>query len=350
MSKYENFFTDLANTMSYLKAAAEGAAGTGKTWTMALIAVGLYKRIKSEKPIVIFDSEEAAKFLKNLFAENDIPAIVKNSQTLSDLAKTIDYCHEGNSDILIIDSMTPVYEGFLDAFRLKKGRPIQFNDWSEIKPIWRREFRHRYVTAKCHALFTGREGYTYEYQTNEDTGKRELVKTGVKMKAEGDTAYEPDLLIRMERFEKILDGEKKDIWREATVIKGRGGLVDGGVFRNPTYENFEPMVEYLLEDQSERPETISHDDSHLIVDGENMSKERRAKTETLEEVWATFDKLGLGTGKDDKQRKVTILERIFMTKSKSKIEGMSLDSLIDGLDRLERDAEVKSLMNKEKAA
>jgi hypothetical protein len=182
--QWDNFFTDLSNTTPFLKMAAEGGAGTGKTWTLALVIVGLHKRIGSTKPVVLFDTEKAGKFLRPLFAQHGIRVLVKESRTLADLAETMKFCHDGNSDILMIDSITHVYENYLDAFKSKKGRTyIQFQDWGIIKPVWRKEFSERLTDSNCHILFTGREGFTYENEVNADTGKKELVKTGVKMRA-----------------------------------------------------------------------------------------------------------------------------------------------------------------------
>ena len=86
------FFMPAQNTKPYFKAALEGFAGSGKTYTAALIAIGIHKRIKSNKPIVMFDTEKAAKFLKPLFAEAGIELLVRESKSFADLAKTMALC------------------------------------------------------------------------------------------------------------------------------------------------------------------------------------------------------------------------------------------------------------------
>lgn len=53
MSLEDNFFIDLANDKPYLKAAFEGFQGAGKTYTAALLIIGLYHRVGSTKPVVI---------------------------------------------------------------------------------------------------------------------------------------------------------------------------------------------------------------------------------------------------------------------------------------------------------
>ena len=164
------------------------------------------------------------------------------------------------------------------------------------------------------------------------------------MKVEGDTAYEPDVLIRMERFEKIL-GDKKEVWREATIIKDRSTLLDGKVIKNPTFEDFAPIVEFLLSDVKEEKVTESTDDWEIIEDDEIDREISRLKKITLEEIWGVFGMLGLGTGKDDVKIKLSILERIFLTTSKLKIEEMPYEALVIKLEELRDDSEVKERMS-----
>ena len=61
----DNFFMEVSNTKPYFKAAFEGFAGTGKTYTSAMVAIGLHKKIKSKKPIVMFDTEKLLKLARS---------------------------------------------------------------------------------------------------------------------------------------------------------------------------------------------------------------------------------------------------------------------------------------------
>ena len=85
----DSFFTGLDNTKPYFKAAFEGFAGCGKTYTAAMVAIGLHKRIGSKLPVVIFDTEEAAKFLKPFFAEAGIQVLLRSSRSMADLKETM---------------------------------------------------------------------------------------------------------------------------------------------------------------------------------------------------------------------------------------------------------------------
>lgn len=242
----DGFFTDLENTKPYLKAAFEGFAGCGKTFTMAQIALGLHKRIGSTKPVAVFDTEKAFKFLKPFFAEAGVKVLHKESRSLADLKETMRRCREGAADVLLIDSITHVWENFIEAFRRDKNRvKLQFEDWGVIKPKWKLEFSEPFVRDPYHTMMTGRAGYEYEDEKDEN-GKRQIYKAGIKMKVEGETAYEPDILVLMSRFEELLE-DKKSVWREATVVKDRSTVIDGRTFKNPTFEHFLPAIDRILE-------------------------------------------------------------------------------------------------------
>lgn len=330
--KYDNFFTPLENTMPWLKLAAEGTAGTGKSYTLALITIGLYQRIQSTKPIVIFDTEQSAKFLRLMFGKHNIEVLVKESRTLPDLAATIDWCSDGNADICFIDSITHVWEDFLNDYTQNGRKRIQFQDWGKIKPIWKHEFANRVVGCQCHLLFTGREGFTYDYE--EIDGKKTLVKTGVKMKTEGETAYEPDVLLRLERFEQLIDPNiPKEIWREATVLKDRSDILDGKVFRDPSYDDFAPVIEFLLSDPQNKTQTDSTPNEGLIEREENNYQERAQVKIQLERNNALLDKVSVGTGKAEKALRGALINYAYMGEtSELAIARMSLDQLVDAHD------------------
>jgi hypothetical protein len=266
----DGFFSNLENTKPYLKIAFEGFAGCGKTYTMAQLALGLHKRIGSTKPIVFFDTEKSAKFLLPFFRDAGVKALHKDSRSLADLKETMKRCRDGLSDILLIDSITHVWENFIESYRKEKNRKrLQFEDWGVLKPTWKREFSEPFVRDPYHSLMTGRAGYEYEDEKDED-GKRQIYKAGIKMKVEGETAYEPDLLVLMSRFEELLEDDKR-VWREATIIKDRSTIIDGKTFKNPTYKDFAPAIDRILEEPVAREAAPERNAASLVDEGGNPS-------------------------------------------------------------------------------
>ena len=334
-TKYDNFFTPLENDAPYVKIGIEGEAGSGKTFTLANIFEGLYRRLKSTKPIVIFDTERASKFLRPRFEKAGIPVIVKKSRTLADLIKTMQYCDEGNADLLFVDSITNVSQQFVDDYLKKTNKKaMTLRDWGVVIPLWSKEFAYRMILANHHFGFTGRQGFTYSMEENEDTGRKEWVKTGVKMKVLGETAYEPDVLILMERFEKLIS-DKKEIYRLGTIIKDRSDLIDGRTFKNPTYEDFEPVVELILSDAIKETITASNPNSDIFGEDEDGRSNRRRKDILLENNENLLDKVAAGTTKEAKTLRLALKEYAYHGESSGlAIAEMTEAELEEGKSRL----------------
>ena len=48
------------------------------------------------------------------------------------------------------------------------------NDWGKILPAWQEEFSDRFVEVEGNIVFTGRGGYEYDLEENDETKKAEL--------------------------------------------------------------------------------------------------------------------------------------------------------------------------------
>jgi len=331
---FGSFFMEVANTKPYFKAAFEGFAGSGKTYTSAIVAIGLHKKIKSKKPIVMFDTEKAAKFLKRVFNEAGIELLVKESRTLADLRESMRILREQQvSDIFIIDSISHVWEDTVEAYKRKVNRShLQFQDWGILKPMWKSEFSDPLVRDPYHIIMCGRAGYEYENEINADTGKREIYKSGIKMKVEGETAYEPDILVLMERFEEIL-GRDKEVYRQATVIKDRSTLIDGKTFVNPDFSDFEPAIDDMLASPVKR-EIVERDSTSLFRTEEDKREYIRHKEIVLEKIANELFKAWPSTGAADKKKRIEVSETVFGTNSWEEIKSKGLAELEAGLDKL----------------
>jgi hypothetical protein len=180
----DNFFTEVTNTKPFAKIGIEGFAGTGKSYTGTQIAIGLHHKLDSKKPVVYFDTERAAKFANKRFTSAGIKLMVKDSQVLPDLIETMNRCRDGFADILMIDSITQVWENYIrDYLNKYKKTSMDIRDWGIVKGLWREEFTKKLVFDPYSIIMCGRAGYEYESEVNERTGKREYFKSGIKMKA-----------------------------------------------------------------------------------------------------------------------------------------------------------------------
>ena len=328
-----DLFKKLENNRPFLKMAFEGFAGDGKTFTATQVAIGVHKLIKSTKPIALFDTEKAFKALKPEFDKAGIQAIVNDEQrSLAALSQAIKWCEGGGADILIIDSITHVWEEYLRAYlETKKRTRLEFQDWGVIKPKWKQEFSTPFVMAKCHIIFTGRAGFEYTDEKNEETGKREIFKSGIKMKAEGETAFEPDILVLMQK-KQSLEGNTPRMWREALIVKDRTTLTDGKTFINPRFSDFYPAITQLLDGlvkevhgQQIIPDTFEEFEAKYGV----VIRERDAM---LAELQGCFDLMGLGTGANDKQLKAWLINSVYGVNSADGLVKVQNGKIRSGLD------------------
>ncbi len=332
----DNFFTPVANTKPFFKAAFEGFAGSGKTYTAAQIALGLAARIGSTKPIIIFDTEKAAKFLQPLFAQAGMTLLVRESRSLADLQETMERLRQGAGDILLIDSISHVWEDFLRAYAQKVRRTrLEFQDWGIIKPAWKAAFSDPFVRDPYHILMTGRAGYEYESERNAETGKRELYKSGVKMKVEGETAYEPDLLVLLERMQEMDGGSLTRVVRQATILKDRSTVIDGKTFENPTYADFAPVIEVML-DTPATVETAPERDAGTLVETEEEQYARKQRRKVLlEEIEGYLTSVWPSQTAEQKKRKADALAWAFGTRSWTAIAMMRPEELATGLTAIQ---------------
>ncbi len=332
----DNFFALIGNTKPYFKAAFEGFAGTGKTYTAAKVAIGLHKRVGSKKPVIIFDTEKAAKFLKSMFAAEGIEVLVRESKSLADLKETMTRMREGASDVLIIDSISHVWEDFLKSYAEKVRRTrLEFQDWGVIKPTWKTEFSDVFVRDPYNIIMTGRAGYEYENEINKETGKREIYKSGIKMKVEGETAYEPDLLVLMERMQEMEGGSIKKVTRQGIVIKDRSTVIDGKVFENPDYKDFAPAIDVMLEAPEKLETTAERDAGTLFRTEEEKYEWKQMKKRWLEEIENYLVSVWPGQSADQKKLKIDAIKYAFDTMSWTVVESLRPEALEAGFKRIQ---------------
>lgn len=332
----KDFATELKAKNNFIKASFGGFAGSGKTKTASKFVVGAYKDLGCSKPILIIDNEKGSRFLVRFFENEGIKALGKDTVELADVLKAFDFLNKKEIDFLFIDSLSKVWYKYVRDYKKKNNRKFMtLQDWGKILPAWQETFSDKFVEVEGNCVFTGRGGYTYDMEENEETKKKEFVKSGVKMKMAGETPFEPDLNIWMDINQEIID-DKPNIWREGLVLKDRSDLIDGKVFKNPSYDDFKPVVDYLIG----VPKGFvagSSDNSNLAPSEDYDKMDRRRQREiALENIKAEFDKSTLGSSKEDKKLKIAILEKIFGFKAWTAIEGMPLEELTNSTKELEK--------------
>lgn len=348
---------DLDTGQGFLKAGFLGLAGSGKTHSAVELAIGTRAFLGLTGPIAMADSEGGSTYIApRVKAATGQNLVGIRSRSLDDAKKFLRDCVAEGVSVAIVDSVThywrEVCETYLKRLNAARDRKrqapldrLEFQHWSAIKSsdMWG-EFSDLFLTLPLHVIVCGREGYDYDFETRDDgSGKKDLVKTGVKMKTEGEFGYEPSLLIRMEQEQTMVAGELRGIARRATVLKDRFAVLDGQstAFNaddppGATFAFFRPHVALLTPGAASAVDVDRRSDIRPNEEGSTeWHREKRERTVLCEEIAAEIDKVGLGgTSAEAKAKRPRLLEECFGTAAWTQIENTRADVLRDGLSKL----------------
>lgn len=269
-----------------LKLGVYGLAGSGKTFTSLLIAEGLAKL--AGKRVAFVDTERGTDFYAQ--AVNDRPLHPEAfdfdalyTRSITEIADSIKGLPVDTYGVVVIDSITHVWEAAKAAYSGKTTRAgtLPFHAWSAIKKPYK-DLMAFLLSSPLHVIFCGRQGNVFE--ENEETG--EMKKVGEKMKAEGETAYEPHILIQM-FSERRKDGSTVV---SAFAEKDRTGVLSGKTFNNPTFETLiKPLIPLLgsIQAQIETEDATAGRDAEKIAERDAAKAEESAKL--LKEYRAHLD-------------------------------------------------------------
>jgi hypothetical protein len=344
--------TKLGSGQGYLKAGFLGFQKSGKTYTAMLLALGTRALLKLKGPLGMFDTEGGSEYIgARVKAETGQEIVGIKSRSFDDLLQVGKECIQAGVSILIVDSVTHVWRELCDAYlkqvneakrrayeakgwRFAPKTALEFQDWNQIKGRWS-AWTDFYLNAPIHIVICGRAGYEYDMSTNEDTGKKELVKTGIKMKTEAEFGFEPSLLVEMERVQSPNGEGGFRLGRQATVLGDRFGLVDGKTAVDPTFEFFKPHVAALTAGAHVPIDTRTKSDLGVSEEGDTeWAREKKARVILCEEIQGLLVSAIPGMGAEDKKRKADLMQQVFGSRSWTAIEGMDSEKLRKGLDRL----------------
>lgn len=338
--KLSDFASDLVAGNRFVKAAFGGFAGAGKSRTASEFVIGAYRDLAYTKPILVLDNEKGSRFLIPAFRKAGIPARLKDTTSLDDVLTALDLLASGETEFLFIDSLTKVWYRYVREYLSKNRKTfMQLDDWGKLLPKWQETFSDAFVAAQGSIVFTGRGGFSYEKEEDQkdEQGrvikKGSYVKSGVKMKLSGETPFEPDLNVWMEQ-EQEMTSDGVVVWRDAQIMKDRSGLIDGKIFKNPTYADFQPFVRYLVDVPAGA--VAGESSSRNLAPGENYDNyaRRTEKQIALEEVQEEIVKMYPGQTAGDKRAKADLIEELFGTRSWTAVEGLSLERLQEARNTL----------------
>lgn len=334
--------TAMGTGVAFAKIGIQGFGGSGKTYTATEIAIGLHKKFRVKTSIAFYDTETGAAYVApRVKRETGLDLLGRRGRTLGDAIDFVKLCVEQKVLVCIVDSVTHLWKEVCTSYlkqlneqRMKNGKGIlkniPFADWGAIKNKWEK-FTNAYLNSPMHMIICGRAGYEWDFEEDE-TGKKQLVKTGIKMKAEGEFNYEPSLLLEMERVQTGMDSKSRHgISRTCTVLKDRFGVIDGQSFENPTFESFKPHMDLLIPGSSNIVDTERQTDMEISEDGDaKYYREKKTKAIVLEEISGELVAGFPGQSAPEKRAKAEVLMKIFRTYSWTAVECMPIATLREG--------------------
>lgn len=356
-------FWDSNDQPGAVKAGFLGFAGTGKTVTAALLACAARERLGLTGPVAFFDTETGSSYVRNYIRTlTGQEPLVKRARSLADLLAFVVACRKAGVSCAIVDSITHVWrevcDGYLkqknEARRMEGKSPLKrldFADWNVIKPRWQ-EWSDLYLNDPLSILVCGRAGWEYEHSVDEETGKKELNKTGVKMKVEGEFGFEPSLVIEFEAIQDLPENSKvPTITRRLTVLKDRFSVLDAKSVSFASVDMtteaglrkayaavstfFAPHLALLTPGAHTKVNTDQNTDFGMGPDGDAQAyRERREREILCEEIQGEITLVLPGQSAQEKKAKVEVLKAAFGTSAWTAIEAMHADRLRAGKAKL----------------
>jgi hypothetical protein len=224
-----------------IKMGLYGPPGSGKTLTSLLLAEGLAKL--SGKRVAFIDTERGTDFYCQAVPSRavhpeafDFDALYTRS--LTETLTSIKALKPEEYGVIVLDSVSHMWEGAMAAYagRTTSIGTIPMQAWGKIKRPYK-DLMAVLLSSPMHIIICGRQKTVYA--SDEET--EELKAIGVAMRAEGDTQYEPHILIRMDGIRPKKTNEVGQVI--AYAEKDRTGVLSGRSFINP---NFDSLCKPLL--------------------------------------------------------------------------------------------------------
>jgi hypothetical protein len=183
--------------------------------------------------------------------------------------------------VVIIDSISHIWDACRNAYsgKLTRQGGIPLHAWAAIKKPYK-ELMNLLLSSPIHVIFCGRQGIDY----GEDEGTGELKQLGFRLRAEGETGYEPDVLVRLETHKA---NRKAPATILAHVEKDRTGILAGSTIEWPRFENIaQPLLGLLGAKQTPLPsdEEVALRDAEAL---ERREEERQQRSADLASDYAS---------------------------------------------------------------
>jgi AAA domain len=271
-------FTKPTSLKSALKLALYGPAGSGKTFTALLLAEGLARQ--NGRRVAVLDTEQGTAFYSQAVPTRKthpeaFDFDVLHTRSVTETLAALHNLDASAYGVIVIDSISHLWDACRNAYNGKLTRQggIPLHAWAAIKKPYR-ELMNLLLSLPVHVIICGRQGIDY----GEDEGSGELKALGYRLRAEGETGHEPDVLIRLESHKA---NRRQGAVILAHVEKDRTGVLAGATIEWPTFEKVaKPLLGLLGTKQAPVPS----DDEVALQDAEALERREEERVRRSAEV------------------------------------------------------------------
>jgi hypothetical protein len=349
-------FTKATKQVAFAKIGGFGPTGSGKTTLLAMLLLYLSKEFHGGKPVAFLDTEKGSDFVLPFFETEGVELLVNKTRSFADLRNAHAEALKLGACALGCDSLTHFWQELLSSLKTAKNvKRLDIGMIGEAKDAWH-QFTENFIHSQIHYLIAGRQGNEWEnLDVEQDDGriKNELIKGGTKMKAEGDTGYETDLLLELSSaddptsltdYKKYKGGRIKALASKqvhlAIVKKCRVRELNGQIFSWPDKAKYEKGdYKAIAECFSPYFKFLNIGGQHVAFDGSRNSQELFAadknpyyQQKQRKEIATEEIKNSLGcvwtaaTGKDASV-KTEVINALFGTHSWTAVEKLDVQPL-----------------------
>lgn len=325
-----------------------GPQGSGKTLTAMLLAIGVSKTYHQSAPIAMMDTEAGSDFLVEVAAAEGVPFYRFKTRSFDSMRAGLKEAETAGACVYLVDSYTHPWTELQESLRRRLGvHKLQFHHQDQLQAAWR-TWTDQFLNSPCHVLLCGRLGYVWDKQVDEETGQRdELVKLGTKLKGQGESGYEPSMLIELESLqddgarERSTRRKKGTLSHVAYVLKDRWRTLNGRSFAfkdintykpgdyQPVFKAFQPHFAKLALGATQRAVNPGPTSESLFdTRGDAASQQRlRRVTIILEELEGLMVQLWPGQAEAQKAMKRAVIWSLFQTRSWTRVSTLPLETL-----------------------
>lgn len=322
-----------------------GGSASGKTYTAGMFALGLSIQLHGRAPVYVYDTEPGWQFLAEPFRVEGVKLIQEVGESFDGLRAARQKAEKSGACVFIGDSYTHIWNDLMKSF-MGRGGYVEFQDWNQIKPLWR-DWTREFLNSPMHCGALGRLGWNYNPEEDERTGKVKQVKTDSKFNAGGGESfgYEPHLLLELELVRiGSRSGRGGVLTHNATVLKDRAQVLTGEAITFASSRGY-AKGDYagVWNRLAAHVQQMQRIDNHVLIPAgatqgskqydstgyRAMSSRAEIVIETMENTLGV--KLFPGQTGEAKRAKLAVIEQVFALRSWKGVQELPLAQLEQGM-------------------